>query len=110
MGHPTSGLEPPPRPATRIGEIERVCMDLSEIREHASQLKNKALQVELRLLGPTPSDKEESPPIAAKVPCVTGVLGATSRDINSHLHAIGKSLDHIIQELGGIGGDGTAAV
>lgn len=106
MSHPASNLAPSVEPSTRMGEIEQVCADLSDVREHALQLEGKARQVELRLLGPTPSDEDGSPATAAEVPCVTGVLGETSREINGHLHAIGKSLDRIIQELGGIGREG----
>ena len=86
----------------RTPEIEAMCAEITELRSHAARLEDQAKQVEVRLLGPMPT--EEGPAIAqANVPCLTGVVGTDIRLASDSLHGVGHSLDRIVKELGSIG-------
>ena len=93
--------EEPVQAEAKTGEIERMCAELSDVRELAQKLRMEARDIEYRLLGPQPVEEEKSE--AANVPSLTGVVGATTRDIQDSLREVGLSFDRIVRELGSIG-------
>jgi hypothetical protein len=86
----------------RTPEFEVMCNEVVELRSHAARLEDQTRAVELRLLGPTPS--EEPATIAvANTPYLTGVVGADVKIARKSLFAVEYSLDRIRQELGKVG-------
>ncbi len=97
---PKTAAEPDKMP-----DIEGMCARVSEIRATADRLQIRAREIELRLLGPMPVEAEGAAPAAINVPCLTGMIGADTREINTALREVGHSLDRIYQELGSIGAE-----
>ena len=97
----TLGVAAPPEP-DKMADIEAMCAQVSDIRETAMSLRNRAKDIEVRILGPTPAE-EPSAIATNNVPCLTGVVGADTRETRNALRDLGYSLDRIVGELGSIG-------
>lgn len=95
---------PTPAVATKIGDLERICEQIDQIRQRAQEVETLARDVEDRLLGSTPCDPSgEVPP---HPPHLAGVVGGTAQEIHESINQIGHSLDRIHGALGSVGSSG----